>query len=130
MSVFTHLPLGQRIPASLHGVSCSLPTMRAVIGYEEKHPEIVSQMTSGYPRFVQHPFLKQASAHLLKTLGLSDHSLWLTSSHRAAEALRVWLGETSGARVLDQGGVSGVYFPTNTDVFARAKTFLQHTGML
>jgi len=130
MSVFTHIPLGQRIPASLHGVSCSLPTMRAVIGYEEKHPEIVSQMTSGYPRFVQHPFLKQASAHLLQALGLAGQSLWLTSSHRAAEALRAWLGESAGAHVVDHGGLSGVHFPTNPDVFARAKIFLQHTGML
>ncbi len=38
MSAFVPLPLGQRIPARLHAVSCSLPTMRAVIGYEEKIP--------------------------------------------------------------------------------------------
>ncbi len=130
MSVFTHLPLGQRIPAGLHGVSCSLPTMRAVIGYEEKHPDVVSQMTSGYPRFVQHPLLKQASSHLLSALGISGHSLWLTSSHRAAKALRAWLGENTGATVVHHGGLSGVHFPTNPDVFGRAKTFLQHTGML
>lgn len=129
MSVFTPIPLGQRIPASVHGVSCSLPTMRAVIGYEEKHPEIVQQMTSGYPRFVQHPFLKKAAAHALKSLGLTGHQLWLTSSARAAEALREWLNEPS-AQVITAGTLTGVAFRENADTYARAKTFLQHTGML
>ena len=45
MSAFAHLPLGQRIPPSVHGVSCSLPTMRDVIGYEEKDPEILKHAT-------------------------------------------------------------------------------------
>jgi len=129
MSVFTPIPLGQRIPASLHGVSCSLPTMRAVIGYEEKHPEIVQQLTSGYPRFVQHPFLKRAAAHLLKTVGLEKHQLWLTSSARAAELLRQWLN-VPGAQTIAKNTLTGVAFPESAETFARAKTFLQHTGML
>src|SRR5262245_28663690 len=39
MPVFPPLPLGQRIPASPHAVSCSLPTIGDVRGYEEKKPE-------------------------------------------------------------------------------------------
>ena len=61
---FPPLPLGQPIPASPHAVSCSLPTMRSVRGYEEKDPEIVRQLTNGYPRFVVHPFTKRLVAHL------------------------------------------------------------------
>ena len=129
MSAFMPIPLGQRIPPSLHGVSCSLPTMRAVIGYEEKHPEIVDQLTSGYPRFVQHPFLKRAAVHLLKTLGLEKHQLWLTSSASAAEALRRWLG-VPRAQTVAKNSLTGVAFPESADTYARAKTFLQHTGML
>lgn len=129
MSAFTPIPLGQRIPPSLHGVSCSLPTMLAVIGYEEKHPEIVAQMTSGYPRFVQHPFLKRAAAHLLKTEGLERHQLWLTSSASAAEVLRRWLN-VPAAKTIAKNSLSGVAFPEDADTYARAKTFLQHTGML
>jgi cystathionine gamma-synthase len=64
MPVFPHLPLGQRIPASPHAVSCSLPTMRDVRGYEEKNPETMRRLTSGYPRFVVHPFACQLAAHL------------------------------------------------------------------
>ena len=65
MSAFTPLPLGHRIPASPHAVSCSLPTMRAVRGYEEKHPDITRHLTSGYPRFVVHPFTKHLAAHFI-----------------------------------------------------------------
>jgi cystathionine beta-lyase/cystathionine gamma-synthase len=129
MPVFEHIPLGQRIPDSAHAVSCSLPTMRAVIGYEEKHPEIVQQMTSGYPRFVQHPFLRKAAAHVLRSLNMTGHSLWLTSSVRAAHALREWL-KTPSSQIVEQSGLSGVAFPENADTYARAKVFLQHTGML
>ncbi len=128
MSVFTHLPLGQRIPASLHGVSASLPTMRDVIGYEEKHPEVTRHLTSGYPRFVVHPFSKRAGTHLLRTLGLPGHAIWLTSSIRAAEQLRVHLGEP--ARLLPtDAALTGVTFPEDAALSSRAKTFLQHTGM-
>jgi cystathionine beta-lyase/cystathionine gamma-synthase len=130
MSAFSPLPLGQRIPdGTPHAVSASLPTMRDVIGYEEKNPEITRHMTSGYPRFVKHPFLKKVSAHVLRSLGLSGKQFWPTSSARAAEALRVWLAPTE-ATVVENERVSGVVFAENPDTFARAKTFLQHTGAL
>jgi cystathionine beta-lyase/cystathionine gamma-synthase len=128
MSVFNHLPLGQRIPASLHGVSASLPTMRDVIGYEEKNPEVTKHMTSGYPRFVVHPFAKQAGAHLLRTLGLAGQAIWLTSSIRAAEQLRIHLGEPAKLLPTD-AALTGVTFPEDAALSSRAKTFLQHGGM-
>lgn len=130
MSAFRHLPLGQRIPSdSPHAVSCSLPTMRDVIGYEKKDPAITSQLMSGYPRFVKHPFLKKTAARLLRAHGLEAHQLWPTSSIRAAEMLRAWLAPAA-ARVVEHAGVSGVAFPENAETFSRAKTFLQHTGAL
>ena len=128
MSAFTHLPLGQRIPTSLHGVSASLPTMRDVIGYEEKDPAVTRHMTSGYPRFVVHPFAKQAGAHLLRTLGLAGNAIWLTSSIRAAEQLRIHLGEPA-ALLPTTAALTGVTFPEDAALSSRAKTFLQHTGM-
>ncbi|HRE81904.1 MAG TPA: PLP-dependent transferase [Opitutaceae bacterium] len=126
---FSPLPLGQRIPAKLHGVSCSLPTMRAVIGYEEKDPAIVQHLSSGYPRFVQHPILKRAGAYLLKHRGLEDHYLWLTSSLRSAEALRQWLAPEV-ATVVSHQGLHGVAVPLEGNGVSRAKTWLQHTGAL
>ena len=88
MSAFTHLPLGQSIPASPHAVSCSLPTLHDVRGYEEKNPETMRALTSGYPRFVVHPFARQLAAHF--TAGdpaLAGRTLWLASSGRMARGL-------------------------------------------
>src|SRR5215213_7861111 len=96
MSVFPHLPLGQRIPASPHAVSCSLPRMRDVRGYEEKDPETVRQLTSGYPRFVVHPFARQLAAHYTATTpALAGRTLWLTSSEPMARALAAHVGKTA-----------------------------------
>src|SRR5512144_2692831 len=46
--------LGQPIPASPHSVSVALPRWQDVVGYEEKKPEVVKALTSGYPRFFIH----------------------------------------------------------------------------
>ncbi|MBI4626231.1 MAG: PLP-dependent transferase [Verrucomicrobia bacterium] len=129
MSVFPPLPLGQCIPASPHAVSCSLPTMRDVRGYEEKNPETMRHVTSGYPRFVVHPFARQLAAHFAaSTPALTDRTLWLTSSPRMAQALLAHLGRASGAEPFAHDDLNGVAHPGSTELYARAKTFLQNIG--
>ena len=130
MSAFTHLPLGQCIPDSPHAVSCSLPTMRAVRGYEEKDPAIMGQLTSGYPRFVVHPFSRQLAAHLSATLpALAGRTLWLTSSARMADALATILQPaTPATATFSHDGLHGAAHAESSDASARAKTFLQNVG--
>jgi hypothetical protein len=73
--------------------------MRAVRGYEEKDPAIISQLTNGYPRFVVHPFAKQLAAHFLTTTpALAGRHLWLTSSAPMARALADHLAARSADR--------------------------------
>ncbi len=128
MSAFSPIPLGQPIPAhSPHAVSASLPTMRAVRGYEEKDPAITREMTSGYPRFVIHPFLQQLAAHLARAHGLVDHTVWLASSAHMADRLAAHLGAAHVVRLTD-GDVHAVAHPAASELAARAKSFLQHTG--
>ena len=127
MSSFTPLPLGQRIPASLHAVSCSLPTMRAVRGYEEKDPAIVRHLTSGYPRFVVHPLLHELAAELSRRHGLAGQTLWLVSSATMAGRLAAHLGSAQVVTVTD-GPVYGIAHPESPALAARAKSFLQHLG--
>lgn len=126
---FTPIPLGQPIPPGAHSVSCSLPTMRDVIGYEEKDPAVTRHLTSGYPRFVQHPFLREAGQVLLDAAGRRDFQVWPTTSARAAEALREWLAP-SPAEVVSLDNFHGVAFPANADTHGRAKLWLQHCGRL
>lgn len=129
MSAFTPLPLGHRIPASPHAVSCSLPTMRAVRGYEEKSPEITRHLTSGYPRFVVHPFAKQLAAHWIATTpALAGRTLWLTTSAAMADLLVAHLSDATALR-FSAAGVHGLSHPVaDTALAARAKTFLQNIG--
>jgi cystathionine gamma-synthase len=130
MSAFAPIPLGQRIPASPHAVSCSLPTMRDVRGYEEKDPAVTKHLTSGYPRFVVHPFARQLGAHFLKTdPALSGRALWLTSSERMALALNSHLAGAGEARLFSKDGLHGVsHRDGDVDIAARAKVFLQNLG--
>lgn len=128
MSVFAPIPLGQPIPAdSPHAVSASLPTMRAVRGYEEKDPAITRHMTSGYPRFVVHPFLQQLATDLKARHHLAGHTVWLASSAPMAGRLAAHLGFAHVVRLAD-AAVHAVAHPENPDLAARAKTFLQNTG--
>jgi cystathionine gamma-synthase len=129
MSAFLHLPIGQPIPDSPHAVSCSLPTMRSVRGYEEKDPEIVRQLTNGYPRFVVHPDARQLAAHFIASIpALRDRTLWLTSSAAMARSLAAHLGAGRGAELFAQGDLSGVSHPESADTYALAKIYLQNLG--
>ncbi|MBI5382198.1 MAG: PLP-dependent transferase [Opitutae bacterium] len=127
MAAFTHIPLGWRIPDRVHAVSVSLPTMRAVRGYEEKEPATVRQMASGYPRFVVHPLVRQLAVHLAAQHRLGGHTLWLASSARLADELLAHLGAASAVRFAAEG-VHGVAHPESPELAGRAKTFLQHVG--
>ena len=56
--------LGQPIPASPHAVSVALPRWADVVGYEEKKPEVVNALTSGYPRFFIHAEVEELARRL------------------------------------------------------------------
>jgi cystathionine gamma-synthase len=104
--------------------------MRAVRGYEEKDPEILRQLTSGYPRFVVHPFARQLAEHFASGLEPSrkNHTLWLTSSARVAGELADHLAPTPGVALICRDGVNGVSHPLAPETYSRAKLFLQNTG--
>lgn len=129
MSVFTPLPLGQRIPGSPHSVSCSLPTMRSVRGYEEKDPAITRHLTSGYPRFVVHPFTRELIAHVVATTpALAGRTLWLTTTASMAATLAAHIGGDAQRFARDDLDLHGVSHAENPATFARAKVFLQNIG--
>lgn len=127
MTAFSPLPLGRKIPDRLHAVSCSLPTLRDVRGYEEKQPETMSRMCSGYPRFVVHPLTVRLGEMLASRSGLREGRAWLACSERMAQALVTYLGAAQARRFAAEG-VHGVVHADSPELTARAKSFLQHTG--
>jgi len=132
MQAFAPIPLGAPIPDSPHAVSCSLPTMAAVRGYEEKDPSVTGSLVSGYPRFVVHPFSRRLAAALSERHGLGGRTLWLTSSRRMSQALLAHLrppgAADPGAALFAGDGVFGVSHPPLPELGQRAKLFLQNIG--
>jgi cystathionine gamma-synthase len=98
--------------------------MRAVRGYEEKDPAVTRHLTSGYPRFLVHPFARQLAGRFAPP----GRTLWLTSSGRMAAELVRHLGPSSGADVYSADGLFGVHHPESAPMAAQAKLFLQHIG--
>jgi cystathionine gamma-synthase len=132
MEAFSHIPLGTPIPDSPHAVSCSLPTMASVRGYEEKDPQVMASLLSGYPRFVVHPFARRLAAVLAERNGLGRRTLWLASSRRMAGRLLAHLqasgaAGTAAASFAD-GGVYGVSHPESPELSLLAKLYLQNIG--
>ena len=132
MPAFTHIPLGTPIPDFPHAVSCSLPTMAAVRGYEEKDPAVTSRLKSGYPRFVVHPFSRRLASVLSERRGLAGRTLWLASSREMAgallEHLRLAGPAGSGAEGFAADGVHGVSHPESAELALRARRYLQNIG--
>jgi len=125
---FSPIPLGQAIPDLPHAVSCSLPTMHAVCGYEVKAPEVIAAMRGGYPRFVLHRFVKKLTDYYAKDCGPS-RCVWLTSSPQMAEQVRAELtrsGHTAQAHDFD--GIAGVSHEDAPAPAQLARLFLQNTG--
>ena len=129
MSEFSPIPLGRRIPGALHSVSCSLPTMRDIIGYEEKRPETLERMAAGYPRFFMHPCVTELRARLTESSCRVGQTLWPVRSARVARALVTQLGSGAAKPAL-RGTVQVVTHEATAELSAQARLYLQHTGGL
>lgn len=127
MTWFPPRPLGTRIPQRLHAVSCSLPTMRDLVGYEEKDAATIAHMCSGYPRFVVHPLLGRIEREWRTLFQLEGAALWLVSSGRMAARLRDHLAPEP-TRLLNHGGVHGVAHRDTVELRKHARALLQHAG--
>ena len=127
MDLLTHHPLGTRIPDSAHAVCASLPTLADVVGYEEKDPRVMGRLDLGYPRFVQHLYLRRAVEHLRRRHGWEGRDVFLAASEGAARRL-LEHAVPHGAAIEACEGFSVVHFPSNAEAAVRARLFLQHTG--
>jgi cystathionine gamma-synthase len=117
--------LGRPIPESPHAISVALPRWQDVVGYEEGRPEVISKLTSGYPRFVIHPLV----GTLAHRLG-GDSPCLPFPSLRAAHLCVGYIQRSSGeyARIVSDRGVHGVV--TNEGGSSFLKAFWQHTGLI
>ena len=130
MSPLVHRPLGQRIPDRLHAVSCSLPTMRDVVGYEEKDPATLAHLSSGYPRFVVHPLLRRIADTLRRDdPSLAKRPIQLCAGPAAAAALQEHL-RGQGEILSLTPAITALALPAaaSDELQTQARRYLQHTG--
>ncbi len=120
-------PLGQPIPQSVHAVCINLPTMRDVIGYEEKQAETLSAVKYAYPRFLIHDYLKRISALAQARHGLEGRAVFSVYTMKAAQELIAWTG-LEDVGLLEEAGFVLVHFPDSPEAWQAAKSFVQHTG--
>ena len=117
--------LGRPIPDSVHAVSVALPRWQDVVGYEEKSPEVMAHLSSGYPRFVIHPLVQELARHI----GGDQPCLPFPSANAAAMAAE-FVRKQSGAaaHTVARDGVHGI---ATTEAGALdLKSFWQHTGLI
>ncbi len=117
--------LGHPIPASPHAVSVALPRWEDVVGYEEKRPEVIARLNTGYPRFVIHAKVQELARQLSPAPACLPFP-----SRRAAEAAVAFIRQQSGepAQITAWNQALGV---GTTPAGAKALTaFWQHTGLI
>lgn len=117
--------LGQPLPHSTHAVSVALPRWQDVVGYEEKSPEVIRRLKSGYPRFVIHPLISEI-ARQFDPAGLA---LPFPSARAAALAAGFVQHQTHGpVPVHSRNGIHAV--TASAEAFPALKSFWQHTGLI
>ncbi len=121
--------LGLPLPESPHAVSVALPRWADVIGYEEKRPETVARMRSGYPRFLVHPRVMDL-ARALAADATEPCACLPFPSRRVATRAAAYVTRRAGvpARVVVRDTLAGVVTTPAGETALRA--FWQHTGQI
>ena len=118
--------LGQPVPARTHAVCVSLPTLEDVIGYEEKNPQTLAAMPTGYPRFVRHRMIQQMVDHLLADKA-EDHCGYLFARKQDCEEV------IHRYRLVNPNLTQGDHWtlltlPRDAKENAKVAAYFQHTG--
>ena len=119
--------LGSTFGAGKHRVISSLPTLHDVIGYEEKTPEVIAALHQGYPRFMRHFLVERMCAALAERHGVGDAYVCPVVGPESAERMKRYAGRVVGRFAED--GFDVLVFKNGTLSAARARQFLQHTGV-
>lgn len=123
------LPVGTRIPSSPHAVSVSLPTIADVIAYENKDPGTMAKIGSGYPRFVQHSYIRKVCGELRVRLSKPADTVSFVMGSIAASR-DAFIQEDLGSCEVDEIGNWALVTVPEADARMRSALvcYLQHTG--
>lgn len=120
-------PLGHSITGSPHSVCVSLPTLRDVIGYEEKDPRVLNSLSSGYPRFFRNPIIRTLEEYFISENLLQMEECLLPDS-KVAEDLARFPGMPGGGRIRPVGPFWTLSANQHPNFSKAQQAFLTHTG--
>ncbi len=129
--------LGEPLPNSAHAVSVSLPLWSQVVLYEEKNPEVLAALKSGYPRFVFHPEVQRLFKLAEEQYAGPGEFCLLFPSIKTAENCLKFV--SSQSLLLDSGTAGRIFDFASTGVFGvalphaclkEAKDYWQHFGAI
>jgi len=121
--MFKSLVCGETIPPkNIHAVSVSIPTMKDILSYEEGKN---TKITSGYPRFVLHPYLKKLASYLTNKYEL-DKEIVLVSSIKFANIISKKYGLNQEICFNEEFGI--VLVEKDSKDLQRVLRFIQHVG--
>ena len=119
--------VGQPMPPRSHAVCVSLPTVRDLIGYEEKEPDTLQKMPIGYPRFVRHHFVQQMIDVLAEENPLPGYNGYLFKQQKDCDAC-ISLGKINDAKVQAGEEFTFLRLPIDSPSQKRISSFFQNTG--
>lgn len=125
-----HIPLGKSLPINNpHSVSVSLPTLNDVIGYEEGNPEIMNQLTSGYPRFFKNKLVQKLENYLRETHQIEDEKvIFPITSLQAKKIIEDIFNENFEYFTLEN--VCFLVIPKNHEKLIPVKKIIQNIGSI
>ncbi len=119
--------LGQAVPNRDHAVCVSLPTVNDLIGYEEKRADTIQALNTGYPRFIQHHFIREVIKVEEKSEDVIEMKSFLfTDSSHCEEALKKY--SIQNAIVRERGNYLWMQLPKASNEALQVDSFIQHTG--
>ncbi len=119
--------LGQSVPNRDHAVCVSIPTIRDLIGYEEKKTDTLKKIKSGYPRFVQHRMIKELIQIEKKEAGNTDDNFYIFANGQLCQqAVKQY--SIQNYNFIDRDQYSILQLPRQPNSSYPVKSFLQHTG--
>lgn len=119
--------LGQAVPNREHAVCVSLPTVRDLVGYEEKDNRVRSSIRSGYPRFIQHYRIGELIRFLDLKEGTEGRRRFLfADSQTCKEAGEVF--SITDATIEETEEFTSLLVPDGSPNIDSIASFLQHSG--
>jgi cystathionine gamma-synthase len=104
-----------------------MPTLQDVIDYEEQTPQILEKITTAYPRFVMHPYLKILAKYIKEKYKINDnYEVVLLSSQKAVEVVSSKYFIHNKIDISEPFGV--ILVQNGTTQLNKVLKFIQHVG--